>query len=139
MILSRSSEASPSNLLVSNSKFNCRLEVVAGNLRCVIVFLPNDRGIAPGVCGIGRHYQQSLQLDERRQIDVRRADGHSSANHRIEHPTGDRNHDAGRYLNFKKQTRRSLLHAPYGDFATKIGVPPIMDFQLLPDMGRMNG
>ena len=39
----------------------------------------------------------------------------------------------------KKSARRSLLHAPDDDLAAKIGMPAVMDFQLLPDMGRMNG
>ena len=88
---------------------------------------------------MARTYQQPLQLDERRDVNARRAHGHSSANDRIEHPISDRNHHAGRSQNLKKSTRRSLLHTPYADFAAKIGVPPVMDFQLLPDMGRMNG
>ena len=84
-------------------------------------------------------YQQPLQLDERREIDARRAHGHSSANDGIEHPISNRNDHAGRSQDLKKSTRRSLLHPPYADFAAKIGMPPVMDFQLLPDMGRING
>ena len=83
-------------------------------------------------------HQQPLQLDERRQINARRADCHPGANHRIEHPTGDRYDDAGRPLHLKKSARRSLLHATHRPCA-EIWVTPVMDFQLLPDMGRMNG
>jgi hypothetical protein len=81
---------------VSNSKFICRINVAAGNLRRVIAFLPNDRGIARGVCGVGSAYQQPLQLGQRRQIDARRAHGHSSANNEIEHPIGNGNDDTDR-------------------------------------------
>ena len=139
MTLSLSRDVNPSDLPVSNDKFICRPDVVAGNLRCVISFLPNDRGIAPGVCGVGSGYQQPFQLDQRCQIDAWPPHAHSSANHGIEHPVGDGNDDTGRPQNLKKSARRSLLHAPDANFGAKIRVPPVMHFQLLPDMGRMNG
>jgi hypothetical protein len=47
------------------------------------------------VCGLDRDYQQPLQLDERGQIDARRAKVHPGANRGIKHPTGHRHHDAG--------------------------------------------
>jgi hypothetical protein len=84
-------------------------------------------------------HEQPLQIDERRQIDLRRAYGLSGANHRIEHPTGDRNHHARRTLHLKEKARRSLLHSPNANLAAKIRMPPVMDFQLITDMGRMNG
>jgi hypothetical protein len=31
-----------------------------------------------------------------------------------------------------------LLHTPNKDLAPEVGVPWVLDFQLLPDMGRMN-
>jgi hypothetical protein len=108
-------------------------------LRCFIAFLPNYSVIASGVCGVGSAHQQSVQLDERRQFDARSTHDHPTANHRIEHPTSDRNHQAGRSQYSKKLTRRSLFHAPNVDLEAIIGMPSIMDFQLLADMGRMNG
>src|SRR5215475_10817581 len=96
MTLSRSSAPSPSDLLVSNNRFICRPENLAGNLRQVMVILPNDSNVALGVCDSGCVYQQPLQLDQRRQIDAWRAHGHSCTNRGIEHPSGDRDHDAGR-------------------------------------------
>ena len=42
-------------------------------------------------------------------------------------------------LHHKKLAGRSLLHAPHQDLAAEIWMPPVMDFQFLPDMGRMNG
>lgn len=139
MILSRSGEPNRSSSLWSNNKFICRLGTAAGNLSDFIAFFRNDCDIAPGVCGVRRTYQQPLQLDECCRIDARRADCHPGANHRIEHPTGDGYHDAGRPLHLKELTRRSLLHPTHSNLAAEITVPPIMDFQLLPDMGRMNG
>ena len=39
----------------------------------------------------------------------------------------------------KKLARRSLLYATHQDLAAEIWMIPVVDFQLLPDMGRMNG
>ena len=111
----------------------------ASNLSALIVFLPNDCDIAPGVCGIASSNQQLVQLDKRRQINAWCAHEHPGASHRIEHPAGNGNHDTGRPLHLKKLARRSLLYASHDDRAAKIWMPSIMDFKLLPDMGRMNG
>jgi hypothetical protein len=132
-------ESNPSSLLLSNNKFICRPGATAGNLRDCIAFLRNDYGIVTGVCGVRRTNQQPFQLDECGQIDARRAHGHRGANQGIEHPTGNRNHIAGRPLYLNKLTRRSLLHSAYRDLTAKIRVPPVVDFQLLPDMDRVNG
>jgi len=42
-------------------------------------------------------------------------------------------------LHLKKLARRSLLDATHQNLATEIGMIPVEDFQLLTDMGRMNG
>jgi hypothetical protein len=67
-----------------------------------MVFLPNDRGIAPGVCGAGSDYQPPLQLDQRRQIDAWRTHGHGNANNGIEHPIRNGNDNAGGPHDLKK-------------------------------------
>ena len=139
MILSRSWRANPSSLLLSNNKAICRCEGAVCNLRCFTAFLPNERVIDSGVCGVGSASQQPVQLDERRQFDTRRTNGHTAADHRIKHPTGNRNHEASRSQNLQKLARRPLFNAPYADLAAKIRVPPIMNYQILADMGRMNG
>ena len=63
----------------------------------------------------------------------------SSANDGIKHPVRNGNNHARWTENAQKSTRRSLRYAPDNDLAAKIGVPPVMDLQLLTDMGRMNG
>jgi hypothetical protein len=70
---------------------------------------------------------------------VRRADCHGGTNHRIEHPTGDRYNDAVWSLRLQELPGRSLLHAAYQNLLAEIGVISVANFQLLPDMGRMNG
>jgi hypothetical protein len=39
----------------------------------------------------------------------------------------------------KAPAKRSLLHATHQDLAAEIWMIPVLDFRLLPDMGRMNG
>ena len=103
------------------------------------MILPNDSGIAPGVCGVGGAHQQPLQFNKCCEIYARRALGHRGANHGIKHPVGNGNKHARRTHDVQKSTRRSLRYAPDNDLAAKIGMPAVLNFQLLPDMGRMNG
>jgi hypothetical protein len=91
------------------------------------------------VCGVCDAYQQPVQLDKRCQFHAWQAHDHSTANQRIKHPTGNRDHDPLWPQYRKKLTRRSLFNPPDVDPATEIRVPTVMDFQLLSDMGRMNG
>ncbi len=60
-------------------------------------------------------------------------------NDRIEHPVGNGNDHARRTHNAQKSTGCSLRYAADADLAAKIGMPAVLHFQLLPDMGRMNG
>jgi hypothetical protein len=100
-----------------------------------IAFLRNDRNIAPAPCGIDRTNQQSLQLDECGEIDARAAKSHSGADDGIKLPP----RHPGWPQHLKKLPSCSLLDTTDSNLAAKIRVPPVMDFQLLPDMGRMNG
>jgi len=104
-----------------------------------MVILPNDSGIAPGVCGVGGAHQQPRQLNKCREIHARRAHWHCGANDGIKHPVSNGNNHARRTHDAQKSTRRSLRYAPNDDLVAKIGMPAVMDFHLLPDMGRMNG
>jgi hypothetical protein len=104
-----------------------------------MIILPNDSGIAPGVCGVGGAHQQPLQFNKCREIHARRARGHRGANDRIKHPVSNGNNYARWTHDAQKSTGRSLRCAPDDHLVAKIGVPAVMDFQLLPDMGRMNG
>jgi hypothetical protein len=139
MILSRSAAPSPSSLVLSNIRVSCRVGSTTEALGDCIAFLRNDRNIAPASCGIDRTNQQSLQLDERREIDARATKSHAGADDGIEHPPWHRDYDAVGPKHFQILPRCSLLHPTHSNLAAKIRVPPVMDFQLLPDMGRMNG
>src|SRR6201994_445816 len=139
MTLSRSAELIPSDLLASNRRFICRAAIVDGSLGRIMVILPKDSGIALGVCGVDGAHQQPLQFEKCREIHARRALGHRSANDGIKHPVSNSNNHARRSQDAQKSTRRSLRYAPDDDLAAKIGMPAVMAFHLLPDMGRMNG
>jgi hypothetical protein len=104
-----------------------------------MVILPNDSGIAPGVCDVGHAHQQPLHFNKCREIHARGALGHRGAHDGIKHPVSNGNNHACRTQDAQKSTRRSLRYAPDDDLAAKIGMPAVMDLQLLPDMGRMNG
>jgi hypothetical protein len=84
-------------------------------------------------------FQPTLQLDKRGHVNARRADRHAGANHGIEHPAGDRNHDAGRPLHLKEWASCALLNPTNQNLAAAIWMPSVVDFQFLTDMGRMNG
>jgi hypothetical protein len=94
---------------------------------------------ASEVCGLAGARHQSIQINQRRQIDPRQAFGHAGADHRIDHPSGDRNDDARRTQNLKKLACRPPLNAPHANLMAEIGMPAVMNLQLLTDMGRMNG
>jgi hypothetical protein len=61
-----------------------------------IVFLPSDSIIAAEVCGRDSSRDQSVQINQRREINLRRPHAYASASHRIGHPSGDRHHDTRR-------------------------------------------
>jgi hypothetical protein len=125
--------------LLSNNRLICRLAVTAGKSRSFIAVLLNESIVARRVSGHGNPDQHLLQFQQRRQINARRAHHHLRARDRIEHPASDRDDDACQSLYLHKLAGRSLLHAPNKNLAPKTGVPGVMDFQLLTDMGRMNG
>ncbi len=78
-----------------------------------------------------------MQLNQLRYRDARRAEPHSGAGDGIEHPC--RHHDdyTGCYLDVSDLAAGALLNILPSNAAPIECVPAIMDFDLLPDMGRM--
>jgi hypothetical protein len=135
-----SSGLNPTWHLASNNKFSCREpSSVGGPLMVFIALLLNDSSIVWGALVPTGVNQELVQLGERRHIHARHACGHPRADHRVEHPGSHANNNARRSLDLDKPTSRSFLDAANANPATKIGVPTVMNFQLLSDMGRMNG
>jgi hypothetical protein len=104
-----------------------------------IALLLNDNGIVGGALIPTKINQEPVQVGERRQIHTRSAHSHVGAGHWVEHPCSHRNNHTGRALNLHKPASRPFLNAANADFAAKIRMPPVVDFHILPDMGRMNG
>lgn len=78
-----------------------------------------------------------MQLDQSRHRNARRADLHTSAGHRVQHPRRYHCHHAGHRLNVDNSTCAALLAAAKLDTTPVQGMPTVMDFYFLPDMGRM--
>ncbi len=109
----------------------------AGLGRRLILLLLDDDRIVPGASSESTLDQQLMQLNQRRYSDARRAECHSRAADRIEHPC--RNHDehAGRYLDVNDLAASAPLNILTSKATPVECVPAIMDLDHLPDMGRM--
>ena len=101
------------------------------------MLLLDDFRIVPGASPETAFDQEMVQLNKPGHRHVRRADLHSGASHRIEHPHRYYSHHAGRRLDVGNAARTTLLAVANPDTTPKERVPPIMDLHLLPDMGRM--
>jgi hypothetical protein len=74
---------------------------------------------------------------QRRQGRARRADLHTDAGWRVEHPFGHHRHDAGQHLDMDEPARLTVVGPLDTDATAEQRMPPIMDDSVLPDMGRM--
>ena len=111
----------------------------AGVGRFLILLLLDDVRIVPGASSETALDQQVMQVNQRRYRHARRADRHSGAGDRIQHPRRDHRNHAGRRLEIDKAASDALLTAMASNTTPIKGVPAIMDLDLLPDMGRMSG
>ncbi len=101
------------------------------------MLLLDDARIVLGASSKTALNQQVMQLEERRYRHARRADLHSGAGDRIQHPRRHYGHYAGCRLDVDHAAGITLFAAANPDTTPKERVPLIMDFHLLPDMGRM--
>jgi hypothetical protein len=80
-----------------------------------------------------------MKLEQRRYCHTRRADRcHTGAGDRVQHPCGDCRDHAAHCLNVNNLPGGALFAVVSSDVPIE-RVPPVMNFNLLPDMGRMNG
>ena len=135
----RSEEVIPRSLAESNWVLSWRgtADGTAGAGELFMLLLLDDGRIVPGASPETAFDQEMVQLNKPGHRHVRRADLHSGASHRIEHPHRYYSHHAGRRLDVGNAARTTLLAVANPDTTPKERVPPIMDFHLLPDMGRM--
>ena len=83
--------------------------------------------------------QNLRQFYQRGHVNAWRTDCHLSARDGIEHPAGHEQKNAVRIPHVYELAVRSSRYVVNNNFTSKTRMPRIMDFQLLPDMGRMNG
>jgi hypothetical protein len=79
------------------------------------------------------------QLNQHRPGNQRRANRHRSAGNRIEHPGRHLHDDPIGTANPHIAAVSALLDLANLYLVPMIGMPAVMNFQLMPDMGRMNG
>jgi len=79
-----------------------------------------------------------MKISQTGKIDRRTAERLRGAGDRIKHPGGEDDRRARFALNDGHLSSRSPLSVKLPDLAAIQRVPPVMDFHLLPDMGRMN-
>ena len=81
--------------------------------------------------------QEITKLNQRRDRDPWRTDRHPAAGALIEHPRRDRQHLTGADLHVDDIAPSATLHVLAMKTASVEGVPPVMNLDDLPDMGRM--
>lgn len=104
-------------------------------LRCRIVFLMGESMFTSAVCTSSNTRDQFTQIDQCSQIELRRAYGHGGANHRIEHPSGDRDNDARRTQDLEKFACGAPLAAADTNLMAEIGMPAMMNLYTASDIG----
>jgi hypothetical protein len=78
-----------------------------------------------------------VQLGQRIQRCPRRAQFHARATHGVEHPSSDRDYYAWFNRDVNDLAVGALLAVLAPDAPSIQRVPPVEDFNFLPDMGRM--
>jgi hypothetical protein len=80
-----------------------------------------------------------VQIAQGRYADARIAENQSGACGSIQHPFGNDPNLTVARVDMDDPTSAALLNISNLDATTKQRMPTIMDFNFLPDMGRMNG
>jgi hypothetical protein len=80
-----------------------------------------------------------MQLSQRRHCNARRTQLHSGAGGGIQHPGRHHDNHAGRHLNVNDFTASAPLNVLAANATLIQRVPPVMNFNFPPDMGRMTG
>ena len=112
----------------------------AGAGRFFILLPLDDSVIVPGASSETAFDEQMMELEQRRSRHTRRADRcHTSAGDRVQHPCGDCRDHPGHRLNVNNLPGGALFAVVSPNTAPIERVPPVMNFDFLPDMGRMNG
>jgi hypothetical protein len=107
--------------------------------KVLILLLLDDSGIAQGASPETALDEEMVQLDQRGQLSARRANHHVGARGTIQHPRRQHDDHARCRHDVNNPAVGALLTVLASNTATIERMPAIMDFNFLPDMGRMNG
>jgi hypothetical protein len=89
------------------------------------------------VCSQAPVNQQPIEVAQHRNCDARLAQRHGRTHDTIQHPCRHYLHYTRAGLHVHHATAASLLDVSYLDATPIQGMPTVMDFNFLPDMGRM--
>jgi hypothetical protein len=78
-----------------------------------------------------------MQISQRIHGDSRCSEGHAAADTGVEHPIRQHRYDAGLDLDVHDATTRTSFAVVSSHAAAVKWMPRIVDFNFLPDMGRM--
>jgi hypothetical protein len=112
---------------------------LAGLCCCCIRFLPGDSGFAREASPKTTLFEESREVRERRDIDVRIAERQISTRGAVKHPAWHYDHHARRRLDVAQTHAGPNLAVKLADGTAEQRVPTIMNLDFLPNTGRMNG
>ena len=138
----RSDGLIPRSLAESSAMLSWRgtVDDWAGAGRFRILLPLDDSVIVPEASSETALDEQMMKIEQRRYRYTRRVDScHTGAGDRVQHPCGDCRDYAGHCLNVNNLAGGALFGVVSADVASMERMPPVMDFDFLPDMGRMNG
>jgi hypothetical protein len=102
-----------------------------------IMLLQDDDRIVWGASPGTALSQQVMEIDQRGHRHARRADGHSGAGDRIQHPGRHNDDDAGRHLDVNTLAASAAFAVVPPNSTPMQRMPAVMDLDLCLDMGRM--
>ena len=93
--------------------------------------------VALEVCPETKRGQQAVQVGQRRERSAGWADLHARTGDRVQHPGRHHHDNARRHFDMNHVITGSALTVVTAQSAPVKRVPPVVDDDLLPDMGRM--
>jgi hypothetical protein len=121
-----------------NGKLICRETGVDGSIsRLFKIFLLNVCASLGGNPVQASVNQQPVQCHQAGQVDTRRTDRQRATCQRIKHPSWHLHDDASVISAPQITPVSSLLDLSNTDLVAEVRMPAIVNFQFLPDMGRM--
>ena len=135
--VSRSAAVIPHSLLPSSAIVVWRSGFGAFCCAGFIAAPQGDGRVALGVRPETKRSQQAMQVGQRRNRSAGRADLHASTGDQVQHPGGHHHDNARRHSDMNHTMTGPALTGVTVQPTPVKRVPPVMDDDLLPDVGRM--